>query len=499
MSAIEPGRGETGRPRRLRRNIGLAGTRHDQRRGVQHHAGRIGAAIGGIAHHRDAQPLKGMHANLVRTSGGRAEFHQSATVLRAKQRPGRYRRFSGGITLHPPAGLRSRCFGEWQVDLSTLPIRHPVQNRDIALGNDPCLERLLEAGMGLRIARQQQAAAGIAIEPVHGMRPSPKSERQVRQMVFKADPTFARRINRQTGGFVDYKSFAVQEQHMFTYHGEALAIAHDLRPEGSDMRRLTLVLLVVAAPAEAQLCNGANVAVEPDGRSLGHFPYGDASPDVLVPVGPGFALGQCRLRAEAAADLERLLTAAANDPAVQGRLWAFSCHRTLQRQQSTFCRTRESADGADRAISAAPPGHSEHATGYVIDFTVRPADGCPDAEACMAAKPAFRWLAANATRFGFEMSFPASNKQNVKWEPWHWRWVGTSASVPGAARARFLFARARAAFPADPAIDPPQPKVIVPPVVSTIEAPAAAVDDGKKKKKRSRKDRRAERGGASPR
>ena len=40
----------------------------------------------------------------------------------------------------------------------------------------------------------------------------------------------------------------------------------------------------------------------------------------------------------------------------------------------------------------------------------------------------------------------------MKWEPWHWRWVGTSASEPGAARARFLFARARRDFPADPAI-----------------------------------------------
>jgi D-alanyl-D-alanine carboxypeptidase len=73
----------------------------------------------------------------------------------------------------------------------------------------------------------------------------------------------------------------------------------------------------------------------------------------------------------------------------------------------------------------------------------------------MAATPAARWLVANAPRFGFELSFPPGNKQQVKWEPWHWRWVGTTADAPGAAKARFLFARARAAFPADPGIYPP--------------------------------------------
>lgn len=250
---------------------------------------------------------------------------------------------------------------------------------------------------------------------------------------------------------------------------------------------LAAIALVAGGPAQAQLCNGVSITKSPDGRALGHFPYGDAAPDALMAVPPSMAIGACRLRPEAAAALQRLLTAAAGDPAVQGRLYAFSCHRSLVHQQSTFCRTRESATGVDRAISAAPPGHSEHGTGYAVDFTVRPADGCPDAEACMAAKPAFRWLAANAPRFGFELSFPTSNKQGVKWEPWHWRWVGMSSTEPGAARARFLFAKARAAFPANPAIDPVLPRVIPPVVVRTIEqAPA----DEKGKKKRRRKERR---------
>lgn len=253
---------------------------------------------------------------------------------------------------------------------------------------------------------------------------------------------------------------------------------------------LPLLLMVAAAPAEAQLCNGVSVAIGDDGRALGHFPYGDAATDTLMVVPSHLALGTCRLRPEAVADLERLLAAAAGDPEVQGRLYAFSCHRSLSYQQSTFCRTRESDSGVDRAISAAPPGHSEHATGYALDITVRPADGCRDAEACMAAKPAFRWLAANATRFGFEMSFPAGNKQGVKWEPWHWRWVGVSASAPGAARARFVFARARKDFPANPAVDPLIPKVAPPPVVQTAEPPPP--ETRKQRRERERRERREE-------
>jgi D-alanyl-D-alanine carboxypeptidase len=40
----------------------------------------------------------------------------------------------------------------------------------------------------------------------------------------------------------------------------------------------------------------------------------------------------------------------------------------------------------------------------------------------------------------------------VTWEPWHWRWVGTSPTAPGAAAARALFETARTRFPAQPGI-----------------------------------------------
>ena len=210
------------------------------------------------------------------------------------------------------------------------------------------------------------------------------------------------------------------------------------------MRQYGALLALAAVPAGAQVPAG-------DGRVLGHFGYGDIPATELAQAPAGFALNPaCRLRRDVLPDLQRLLDAARADPAVGGTLRALSCHRSIARQTDVF--VRGGGGGEDRAISVAPPGHSEHTTGYAIDFAVRPQGNCPDAEACMAATAPYKWLAANAPRFGFEQSFPAGNTQGVKWEPWHWRWVGATASTPGAARARFIFAAARTRFPARPGV-----------------------------------------------
>lgn len=218
-------------------------------------------------------------------------------------------------------------------------------------------------------------------------------------------------------------------------------------------------------------------ALSRDGRVLGHFPYGDVAPGELVDAPAGFGLHGCRIRSEVLPDLQRLLAAA--DAALgPGALRGLSCTRSVQRQRGVFAGGGQGSK-EDRAISVAPAGHSEHTTGYAIDFAVRPSPNCPDIEACMAVTPQARWLTANATRFGFELSFPPGNGQGVKWEPWHWRWVGTTAAAPGAAKARFTFAKARATFPADPAITPPL--VIV--LTGQPDPPVSAAPPLKKKRR----------------
>ncbi|WP_375395979.1 M15 family metallopeptidase [uncultured Sphingomonas sp.] len=229
------------------------------------------------------------------------------------------------------------------------------------------------------------------------------------------------------------------------------------------MRRSTIPLAVAmlalfATPAGAQSC--------PDFRLLGHFRYDNAPEETLASVPSEETVRHdCRLRSVVLPDLAALLAAARTDPRTGGRLLALSCFRSVERQIAVFGRERPESGAADRAISVAPPGYSEHATGYALDFAVRPANGCPDVDACMAASLPAKWLLANAPRFGFELSFPGGNKQQVKWEPWHWRWVGRNADVPDAMAARRVFACARARFPANPAV---APSILQPPAQPPI-------------------------------
>lgn len=214
-------------------------------------------------------------------------------------------------------------------------------------------------------------------------------------------------------------------------------------------------VLVASRRPPVTLCERGTVAPGADGRLLNHFPYPEMPATALVPAPAALGDESCRVHPAMLNDLDRLIAAADADPAVRGQLRAVSCRRSVAFQAQTFCAgilSGRSRGFADRAWASAPPGHSEHATGYAIDFGTRDRRGCPDADACFAATAMGKWLLANASRYGFELSFPAGNQQRVKWEPWHWRWVGADASAPGVEAARRTFATARSRFPARPGI-----------------------------------------------
>lgn len=225
---------------------------------------------------------------------------------------------------------------------------------------------------------------------------------------------------------------------------------------------LAVLLMILPATALAltpvTLCNGQSIEPMPDGRMLGHLPYAEGNPADLITMPSSFALGKpCQLNRDAATALTALIAAADQVPEVRGKLRGISCYRAIERQRQIFCSQigpgKRCKDAAERARSSAPPGYSEHATGYALDFAIRPLPrGCGDVNDCIAESAPGRWLLAHATEFGFELSFPPNNVQGVTWEPWHWRWVGANPSVPGAAAARALFAIARTRFPASPGV-----------------------------------------------
>lgn len=90
-----------------------------------------------------------------------------------------------------------------------------------------------------------------------------------------------------------------------------------------------------------------------------------------------------------------------------------SAYRSYERQVKTFA-SLEAAMGHDEALrSAARPGHSEHQLGTTIDI-----EGGDVDEA---------WLATNAWRYGFVMSYPPEHSPGTtcyKPEPWHFRYIG---------------------------------------------------------------------------
>ena len=83
---------------------------------------------------------------------------------------------------------------------------------------------------------------------------------------------------------------------------------------------------------------------------------------------------------------------------------------------------------AQRAQVSAPPGYSEHHTGYAVDI----GDGSTPStnlSRSFEKTAAFLRLQKNAARYGFELSFPENNPQGVMYEPWHWRYVGDDQSL----------------------------------------------------------------------
>ena len=71
--------------------------------------------------------------------------------------------------------------------------------------------------------------------------------------------------------------------------------------------------------------------------------------------------------------------------------------------------------------------NSDYPTGYALD--IGGVDEATDRQASFEDTKAFRWLQANASSHGFELSKPASDPFRLSSEePWHWRYVGDGPS-----------------------------------------------------------------------
>jgi zinc D-Ala-D-Ala carboxypeptidase len=134
-----------------------------------------------------------------------------------------------------------------------------------------------------------------------------------------------------------------------------------------------------------------------------------------------------QMRAEAAAQVEALAAQFTAETGQQFR--TVSSYRSYSRQVDVYNGwvSRLGQEAAD--LTSARPGHSEHQTGFVIDFGAVPAQ-C-DLDQCFADTTQGSWLAANAYKWGFILRYPNgyTDITGYEFEPWHYRYVGVELAT----------------------------------------------------------------------
>lgn len=210
------------------------------------------------------------------------------------------------------------------------------------------------------------------------------------------------------------------------------------------MRAAVLAIALAGCAALPPAVPEATLAKGRVSSVYGHFRYDEAkASDLVAACNTNYAP---LVHKSVASDLKRMIAAAKADGL---NLSPDSCFRPLKRQVDLFFgRVARGLDTPEsRAKLSAPPGFSEHHTGYAIDFCDQDDRKTCDFEADFAATKIGRWLSIHAARFNFEQSFTGANQcftradgatQCVAPEAWHFRWVGD-------ARAKAVFSQARSA------------------------------------------------------
>ena len=154
-----------------------------------------------------------------------------------------------------------------------------------------------------------------------------------------------------------------------------------------------------------------------DQSILGHLPYHEISKEKLVVIEPNIAV-----HIDMSESLLKMREDAKNENVYLVFLSGF---RSIKLQEEIFYSLKSVRNqiAPERARVSAPPGYSEHSTGFAIDFGDANKRHT-DFEVEFENTEAFRWLEQNAAKYHFRLSFKQNN-QRVDYEPWHWRYEGS--------------------------------------------------------------------------
>ncbi len=149
-------------------------------------------------------------------------------------------------------------------------------------------------------------------------------------------------------------------------------------------------------------------------------------PPDLVPVSQAGIEGFGKVRQVMIADLRAMADDARSAGAGIG---VRSAYRSYEQQRTTFRYWIGKLGRAEALRVSARPGHSEHQLGLAIDF--RSESGGSPFEGDWGLTPAGRWMAANAWRYGFVMSYPKGELDVAcyEYEPWHFRYLGRELAM----------------------------------------------------------------------
>jgi zinc D-Ala-D-Ala carboxypeptidase len=172
-----------------------------------------------------------------------------------------------------------------------------------------------------------------------------------------------------------------------------------------------------------------STATSPPDQLLGHYRYAEAAPGDLESIG-----GDIKMHKAAAAKFMAMSDAAQADGV---SLVPLSGFRSVDDQNHLFfdVKAERGQNTNTRADVSAPPGYSEHHTGYAVDIGDS-SQSDTNLSQSFEQTEAFKWLQKNAAYYSFELSFYKGNPEGVSYEPWHWRYVGDRKSLEIFYRAR---------------------------------------------------------------
>lgn len=144
---------------------------------------------------------------------------------------------------------------------------------------------------------------------------------------------------------------------------------------------------------------------------------------VDIPVAHGDEDAPMKIARDISDELERLVNAAEADGEP---LMVSSAYRSLNEQKTLYDEFVQENGTALAAQYVLPVGASEHHTGLTIDFSSVSDECAEDSDTCSLSQSAAAWLEKNAPRFGFILRYPdgAQSITGVRYEPWHYRFVG---------------------------------------------------------------------------